>query len=121
MPSGTTWNGASSSGVAGRRLRSAAAPLRLPAALRRAPTPTSTAGRDGSVELSAEGGVFSNDFLIPLAFDRRARRYRGDLADRFGVLQVRVNRRDDDACLNRNQIDTNQRDTEHRSAERRER
>jgi len=44
-------------------------PLRLSAGLRaRAPT-TSAAGGDSSLELSPEGGVFSNDFLIPPALD----------------------------------------------------
>src|SRR5581483_4685435 len=57
-------------------------PLRF-VACRRAPTPTSAAGSGGARrELSSEGGVFSNDFLIPLAFDRRLAD-RSDLADRF--------------------------------------
>src|SRR5436190_24055158 len=49
-------------------------PLRFVAGLvagRRAPlTATSAAGGCASLELSPEGGVFSNDFLIPLALDR---------------------------------------------------
>src|SRR5206468_10640997 len=62
---------------------------RLTGALRGAPTATSAAGGDAGLELSPEGGVFSNDFLIPLALDRRLR-YRSDLAYRFGVFQVRI-------------------------------
>src|SRR6185295_1213572 len=65
-------------------------PLRLTAVLRGAPTASRAAGGDG-IELGPERGVFSNDFLIPLAFDRRLR-HRGDLADRLGVLQVRFDR-----------------------------
>ena len=67
--------------------------------------------RGAGIELGPEGGVFSNEFLIPLAFDRRLG-HRGDLADRFGVFQVRVDGRDDDACLDGDQVDTDQRDTD---------
>ena len=70
-----------------------------------------TAGRpaEAGLELSAKRGVFCNDFLIASAFDRGLRHGR-DLADRFRVLQVGVDRRDDDSRLDRDQIDTNQRD-----------
>src|SRR5689334_16243795 len=85
-------------------------PLRLAAARRGAATATSAAARAG-IELGPEGGVFSNDFLIPLAFDRRLRD-RSYGADCFGVLQVGIDRRDDDACLDGDQVDTDQRDTD---------
>src|SRR6185295_13810543 len=88
----------------------AADPFRLAAARRGAATATSAAARAG-IELGPEGGVFSNDFLIPLAFDRRLR-YRRDRADRFGVLQVGIDRRDDDACLDGDEVDSDQRDTD---------
>src|SRR5262245_239180 len=85
-------------------------PFRLTAALRGAPT-ASRASDGRGIELGPERGVFSNDFLIPLAFDRRFRD-RSDLADRFGVLQVRVDRRDDHAGFHRDEVDTDQRDTD---------
>src|SRR5262245_47357851 len=75
----------------------------------RAPTATSAAGGRASLELSAEGGVFSNDFLISLAFDRRLRD-RGDLADSFRVLEIRIDRCDDNPRLDRDEVDTHQRD-----------
>src|SRR5262249_21681403 len=87
-----------------------AVPFRLAAARRGAPTAASAAARP-AIELGPEGGVFSNDFLIPLAFDRRLRN-RSDRADRFGVLQVRIDRSDHDARLDGNQIDTDQRDAD---------
>src|SRR5262249_36614642 len=90
-----------------------AEPLRL-AACRRAGAATGASARAGTgAELGAECGVFSNDFLIPLAFDRGLR-YRGHLADRFGVLQVRVNRRNYDPRLDSDQVDTDQRDADPR-------
>src|ERR1700730_12563597 len=64
---------------------------------------------DTSLELSLEGGVFCNEFLIPLAFDRRLR-HRGNRANRFGVLQVGFDRRHHDARLDGDQIDPHQRD-----------
>ena len=44
-------------------------------------------------------------------FERRTRRRR-DLADRFGVLQIRVDRGDDDARLDRDEVDAHQRDAD---------
>src|SRR6185295_159526 len=90
----------------------AADPFRLAAARRGAATATSAAAGAG-IELGPEGGVFSNDFLIPLALDRRLRD-RSDLADCFGVLQVGVDRRDHDACLDGDEVDPDQRDTDPR-------
>src|SRR5579864_4088579 len=80
------------------------------AARRRPPTATSAADWGASLELSTQGGVFSNDFLISLALDRRLR-HRGDLADRFRILQVCVDRRDDDPRLDGDEIDAHQRNT----------
>src|SRR5262245_32934803 len=83
--------------------------LRFAACLRARAATTSAAAGGSSLELSPEGGVFSNDFLIPLALDRRLRHWR-HLTDRFGVLQVCVNRRHDDARLNRDEVDPDQGD-----------
>src|SRR5437879_318369 len=85
-------------------------PFRL-AACRPGAATAASAAAGARVELGAECGVFSNDFLIPLAFDRRLR-HRGDLADRFGVLQVRVDRRYDDARFDGDQVDPDQRDAD---------
>src|SRR2546422_957571 len=85
-----------------------AEPLRFVAGCRAPLTATSAAGGRASLELSPEGGVFSNDFLIPLALDRGLRHW-SDLADRFPVLQVRLDRCDDDARFHGDQVDTDQR------------
>src|SRR5438034_2980008 len=85
-------------------------PLRFVAGRRAALTATSAAGGCASLELSPEGGVFCNDFLIPLALDRGLG-HRRNLADRFGVLQVRVDRRHHHARFHGDEIDADQRDT----------
>src|SRR5205814_571026 len=72
--------------------------------------PTTSAVGDSSPELSPEGGVFSNDFLIPPALDGGLR-HRGHLTDGFRVLQVSIDRCDHDACLNGDEVDPDQRDT----------
>src|SRR5262249_34018271 len=83
-------------------------PLRPPlAAGRCTPTARSAAGREG-IDLGPEGGVFGNEFLIPLALDRRLRRG-GDLANSLGVFQIRIDRGHDDSRLNRDQVDSDQR------------
>jgi len=51
--------------------RCAAEPLRSGACCRTAPTAARSAGRDASLELSAESGILCNDFLIASAFDHR--------------------------------------------------
>src|SRR5439155_10520103 len=84
-------------------------PLRLAGGLRPA-TATSAAGGCARLEPSPEGGVFSNDFLIPPALDRRLRN-RSHRADRLGVLQVRVDRRHDDARLDGDEVDADEGDT----------
>src|SRR5829696_3509400 len=81
-------------------------PLRLTAGLRGAPTASRAAGGDG-IELGPERGVFSNDFLIPLAFDRRLR-HRSDRADRLRIFQVGVNRRHNDTRLDGDEVDADQ-------------
>src|ERR1700704_5550728 len=85
-----------------------AAPLPLPAWRGAAPAASAPADISATLELSSEGGVFCNDFLIPLAFDRWLGN-QSDLADRFGVLQVRVNRRHHHARFNGDEVDANQR------------
>src|SRR5581483_7172635 len=68
------------------------------------------AGRDATLELSPECGVFGNDFLILLGFDRRAARRRRS-SHGFRILQVCVDGRHDDPRLNRNQIDADEGNT----------
>src|SRR5215475_14071990 len=85
--------------------------LRFVAGLRAAPAATSAAAGGASLELSPEGGVFSNDFLIPLALDRGLRN-RADRPDGFRVLQICVDRRDHDARLDGDQIDPHQRNAD---------
>ena len=93
-----------------RHAGTASGPSALSRGPRGAPTASSAAGRDG-LELSPEGGVFCNEFLIPLALDRRLR-HRGDLADCLGVLQVGIDRRDDDSRFDGDQVDSDQRDAD---------
>src|SRR5512141_1869673 len=88
-------------------------PLRLDAGRGAAPTSRPAGGRRASLELSAEGGVFGNDLLIPLAF-HGGLRYRRDAPDRFGVFQVRVDRGDHDAGLDRDEVDADERNADPR-------
>ena len=65
-------------------------------------------GRLRSCQLRAQGGVLGDDVLMRRQLRLRPRDRR-DLADRFGVLQVGVDRRDDDARLDGDQVDADQR------------
>src|SRR5438093_5281905 len=85
----------------------ASEPFRSLCRLRPTPTATSAAAGLAGGELSPEGGVFSNDFLIPLALDRRFG-YRRDLADGFRIFQIGVNRGHHHARFDRNQVDSHQ-------------
>src|SRR5215813_6065717 len=92
----------SPAGLIGPR-RGSAAPRGLPAAtLRNSSTP-----RGSTLELGAKGRIFGCELFIRLAFDSRSRGRRRR-ADRLGILQIRVDRGDDNARFNGDQIDADQ-------------
>ena len=64
-------------------------------------------------QLGAKRRVLRDDVLVGSQLRLRAR-HRRDLADRFRVLQIRVNRRNDDARFDRDQVDADQRDPDPR-------
>src|SRR5262249_23473813 len=74
------------------RLLPSPRPFRLWACPRAAPGRNRPVDSCTSCELSAECGIFCDDFLIPLAFDRRLR-HRRNLPHGLRVFQIRVDRR----------------------------
>src|SRR5215510_1429460 len=92
----------SPAGLIGPR-RGSAAPRGLPAAtLRNSSTP-----RGGTLELGAKGRIFGCELFIRLAFDSRSR-CRRRCADGLGVLQIRVDRGNDNARFNGDQVDAHE-------------
>src|SRR5215470_4435588 len=92
----------SPAGLIGPRRRSAA-PRGLPAAtLRNSSTP-----RGGTLELGAKGRIFGCELFIRLAFDSRSRGRRR-CADSLGVLQIRIDRGNDYARFNGDQVDAHE-------------
>src|SRR5262249_4373495 len=85
------------------RLVPSALPFRLSACPRAAPGRNRPVDSCASCELSAEGGIFCDDFLIPLAFDRRLR-HRRNLPHGLRVFQIGVDRRHYHAGLDGDEI-----------------
>ena len=78
---------------------------------RRAVEPPSRRGAALAAASSARSAAFSAmTFWCADVASALRPRDRSDLADRFGVLQVRVDRRDDDARFDGDQVDADQRD-----------
>src|SRR3954465_5295205 len=86
----------------------ARSPFALTARRRPAAAASNAAGIGATLELSSEGRVFGNDFLIRLGFDRAAGGSRGGAC--FGVLQISIDRPPYDARFNGYEIDAHQRD-----------
>ena len=64
-------------------------------------------------ERRSQRGVLGEDGLVRLRVDGRLRD-RCDLTDRLGVLEVGVDRRDDDASFDRDEVDADQRNADPR-------